>query len=109
MRYTPDGVPVTNFPLAIDMGREKPWWLKVTCWRKLGEAVNEHLDKGSKVLVEGELDMVEWEGNDKNMRTTPELTARTVEFLGGLDKDSSSKGSDVEKEEKSSKKDDFPW
>ena len=30
-------------------------WFRVTCWRKLAEAVNQYLEKGSQVFVEGEL------------------------------------------------------
>jgi len=78
MRYTPEGVPVTNFSVAtketisktLPNGNERScpqgwkesyngrnwevttWW-RVTCWRGLAETVNSYLSKGRQVFVEG--------------------------------------------------------
>ena len=69
-------------------------WFRVTAWRKLAEACNTYLAKGSQVFVEGELkgDAVEgsqnpriWQGNDGEHRASFEVTARTVKFLGRRD------------------------
>jgi single-strand DNA-binding protein len=76
MRYTPDGVPVTNISVATttaiskDRNPECPtgwkesyngknwelttWW-RVTCWRGLAETVNQFVTKGMQVFIEGEL------------------------------------------------------
>jgi len=115
MRYTPDGTPVTNFSVATRqvVSKErvadcpsgwkeslngKNWelttWFRVTCWRKLAEAVNEFVGKGQQVFVEGELkgEAQEggqnpriWIGNDGEHRASYEITARTVKFLGRRD------------------------
>jgi single-strand DNA-binding protein len=112
MRYAPDGTPVTNFSVATRqvVSKErvsacptgwkeslngKNWelttWIRVTCWRKLAEATNEFLQKGSSVFVEGELrgeasdgsqNPRIWQGNDGEHRASYEVTARTVKFLG---------------------------
>ena len=112
MRYTEDGTPVTNFSVATrqvvtkervaacpagwkESLNGKNWelttWFRVTVWRKLAEAVNNFLEKGQQVFVEGELrgDAVEgnqnpriWTGNDGEHRASYEVTARTVKFLG---------------------------
>jgi single-strand DNA-binding protein len=112
MRYTEDGTPVTNFSVATRqvVSKErvascphgwkeslngKNWelttWWRVTCWRKLAEATNEFLEKGSSVYVEGEIrgeassgvqNPRVWAGNDGEHRASYELTARTVKFLG---------------------------
>jgi single-strand DNA-binding protein len=112
MRYTEDGTPVTNFSVATRqvVSKErvascpqgwkeslngKNWelttWWRVTCWRKLAEAANEFLDRGSSVYVEGEVrgeassgnqNPRIWAGNDGEHRASYELTARTVKFLG---------------------------
>ena len=99
MRYTPTGVPVTSFTMAHTRKwtnangeqQEKTTWFRVTVWRKLAEAVNNFLEKGSQVFVEGELrgDAVDgnqnpriWTGNDGEHRASYEVTARTVKFLG---------------------------
>jgi single-strand DNA-binding protein len=64
MRYTPTGVPVTNFSIAVSRSwvgqdgrrQEKTLWFRVTAWRKLAETASQYLTKGSKVLVVGELE-----------------------------------------------------
>ena len=115
MRFTPDGTPVTNFSVATRqvVSKErvaecptgwkeslngKNWelttWIRVTCWRKLAEAVNQYVQRGSQVFVEGELrgeasDGTQnpriWVGNDGEHRASYEVTARTVKFLGRHD------------------------
>jgi len=115
MRYTPDGTPVCNFSVATRQAvskervaacpagwkeslNSKNWelttWFRVTCWRRLAEAVNEFVVKGQQVFVEGELkgEAQEgsqnpriWTGNDGEHRASYEITARTVKFLGRRD------------------------
>ena len=91
MRFTPSGVPVTSFSVAVNRRwtnsngeqREKTTWFRVTAWRKLAEHCNQYLSKGRLVLVEGEVDVSAWLDNAGNPRATLELTARNVRFLGG--------------------------
>jgi len=96
MRYTPEGVPVTSFRVAVNRRwttpegepRERTTWFRVTAWRRLAETCNEFLRKGRLVLVEGELEPDEsgnprtWVGNDGKVRASYEVTARRVLFLG---------------------------
>lgn len=96
LRYTPDGTPVTKFSVAVNRRwttqeggtGEKTTWFRVTAWRKTAENVAQYLTKGSRVLVEGELDPDEnggpriWTGQDGKARASFEMTARTVRFLG---------------------------
>ncbi len=89
MRYTPSGVPVTSFGVAVNRrwtgkdgeAHEKTTWFRVTTWRKLAENCAQYLHKGQSVLVEGEIDASAWTGQDGEPRATLELTARTVRFL----------------------------
>ncbi len=91
MRYTPSGIPVTTFTVAVNRRwknqegemQEKTTWFRVTAWRKLAELCNEYLSKGRTVLVEGEIDASAWVGQDGEPRATLELTAQNVRFLGG--------------------------
>lgn len=90
MRYTPDGIPVTNFSVATTrrwtdaegQPQEKTTWFRVSAWRKLAETCNQFLSKGRLVLVDGDIDASAWIGNDGQARARLELTARTVKFLG---------------------------
>ena len=58
LRFTPAGKQVTSFNVAVDDGfgdNKKTIWLRVSAWDKLAETCNNHLKKGSLVLVEGRL------------------------------------------------------
>lgn len=91
MRYTPSGTAVTSFTVAVNRSwtgqdgerKEKTTWFRVTAWRKLAELCNQYLSKGRLVLVEGDIEASAWTGQDGSPRSTLELTARNVRFLGG--------------------------
>ncbi len=92
MRYTPSGVPVREFSLAVNKrwtnqdgeSQEKTTWFRVVTWRKQAETVAEYLDKGSQVMVTGEMEEVEvFQGRDGNPRANLKVTALNVKFLGG--------------------------
>lgn len=90
MRYTPGGVPVASFSLAVNrkwtdndgQAKEKVTWFRVTCWKKQAEIVSEHLHKGSKVMVKGEIEEARpYTDRDGNARASLEVTAQRVIFL----------------------------
>ncbi len=96
MRYTPQGTPVTTFPVASSRKyntadgtqKEETLWFRVTVWGKQAETVNQYLQKGRQVLVEGALVGDEkggpriWTANDGTARASFEVRAQTVRFLG---------------------------
>ena len=63
MRYIPSGAAVTSFSMATsekwtgqdDQQQERTIWWRISVFGKQGEACNEYLKKGSKVLVEGRM------------------------------------------------------
>ena len=90
MRYTPTGVPVTNFSMAVSRNwvgqygqrQEKTIWFRVTAWRKLAETASQYLTKGSKVLVVGELEApTTYTDRDGQVRVSLDVTASTIRFL----------------------------
>jgi single-strand DNA-binding protein len=92
LRYTPAGVPVASFSLAVNRkwtgpdGRlqEKTTWFRVTAWRKDAENAAQYLHKGSQTLVVGEIETPNvWTDRDGKPRASLELTARTIRFLYG--------------------------
>jgi len=91
MRYTPSGVPVTTFSVAVNrrwtdqqgQQQEHTTWFRVTAWRKLAELCNQYLSKGRLVLVEGDIEANAYLAQDGQPRASLELTARNVRFLGG--------------------------
>ena len=94
MRYTPAGVPVANFSLAVSkvwndqdgVKQEKTIWFRVACWRKQAEIVSQYLHKGSKVMVVGEVEEARaFTDNGGNNRASLEVTAHLIKFLSGRD------------------------
>jgi single-strand DNA-binding protein len=90
MKYTPEGVPVTDFSVATNRKwkgadgelKEKTTWFRVTAWRKLAETCNTFLRKGKLVLVEGEVEASPFLGQDGQPKASLKLTASNVRFLG---------------------------
>lgn len=87
MRYTPQGVAVTRFTLAVDrpvanaQGEREADFIDVVAWRKLAETVANHLHKGRLVAVRGRLHIQSWEGQDGQRRRRAEVVADDVRFL----------------------------
>jgi single-strand DNA-binding protein len=89
LRYTAGGTGVTTLRLAVSRRytvdgetREETLFIDTVVWGKSAEAACEHLAKGAPVLVEGRLISREWEGKDGQKRTTIEVVADRVQFLG---------------------------
>jgi len=95
MRFTPSGQPVTTLSVATNRrynntnGQpvKETTWFRITVWGKQAEACNQHLHKGSRVLVEGRLTPDPetggphiWENNGK-YGASFEVTASAVRFV----------------------------
>lgn len=98
-RFTPGGVPVSSFSLAVNRTwtdsegnrKDKTTWFRVTCWKKQAEIVAQHLTKGSKVMVIGEIEEARpYTDRDGNQRASLEVTAQTIKFLSGKGDDTES-------------------
>lgn len=89
LRYTQNGTPVANFPLATDEGytdkeggrQEKTEWHRIVVWNKQAENVNNYLGKGRLVLVEGSLQTRKWQDQQGQDRYTTEVKAQRVVFM----------------------------
>ena len=89
MRYTPQGIPVTNFRIAVNFFRndangerqKDTEWFRVEAWRQLAELCNQYLTKGRRAFVEGRFRSRQWQGNDGQTRTSNEIVADRVLFL----------------------------
>ncbi len=99
LRYTPNGIAVVNLRIAVNRRfrdrasgelKEETCFITVTAWDKQAEACNQYLKKGSPIFVEGTLQSRSWETQDKQKRSTIEVRAERVQFLGSS-KDSSAK------------------
>ena len=83
MRYSQNGTPITNFTIAVNRRRrgtdgnfvDETDWFRVTLFRNLAETSAEWLKKGSKVLVEGQLQIRTYTGQDGIERTSVDVLA----------------------------------
>ena len=86
VRYTPQGVPVANFTLAVDRpftnqsGQKDADFIDCLAWRKLGETVGNNLNKGRLVAVEGRLQIRSYD-KDGSKRRVSEVICDNVRFL----------------------------
>ena len=91
IRYTQQGVGVTNFNIAtsenwVDKAgqkQERTEWHRIVVWGKMAETCSQYLSKGRQVFVEGRLQTRQWEDKDGGKRYTTEVVAGTVQFLDG--------------------------
>lgn len=90
LRFTPSGAAVASLGLAVNRRytngsgepKEEVAFLTVVVWQKQAEAVAQYLKKGSPALVEGRLQTRTWETKDGEKRSTVEIVAERVQFLG---------------------------
>ena len=89
LRYTPQGTAVCDLRLAINRiytvngeRREDTVFVDVVVWDKTAENCEQFLHKGSPILVEGRLQMDEWQGKDGQKRSKLRIRADRLQFLG---------------------------
>ena len=91
MRYTPGNVAVCNFTVATNdrwkdksgQMQERTEWHRIVVWGRQAEIAKEYLAKGRSVYIEGSLQTREWTDKEGGKRTTTEVRAERVQFLGG--------------------------
>lgn len=57
------------------------FFIDLVAFNGLAKVCHQYLAKGSRILVDGQLDVQEWTGQDGVKRWTPKLIADQVEFL----------------------------
>lgn len=80
-RFTSSGKQVVDFRMAVSGRKDETLWLSVIAWEKTAEMVEKYLKKGSRVLVEGRLQIREYTDKKDVKRFATELVAERVLFL----------------------------
>ncbi|OAB48492.1 single-stranded DNA-binding protein [Paenibacillus antarcticus] len=99
LKYTPSGVAVTQFTLAVDRpftkaGEEKEAdFIPIVTWRQLAETCANYLKKGRLTAVEGRIQVRNYENNEGKRVYVTEVIADNVRFLESSKKDNSSDSS----------------
>ena len=91
LKTAPSGSKVADLGLAVSESwrdkttgenREVVCFVDVTVWNRLAELCQQYLKKGSPILVEGRLQMDEWNNQQGEKRSKLRVRADTVKFLG---------------------------
>ena len=91
LRYTPSGVAVASFSLAVDrnfknaQGEREVDFINIVVWRQLGENCANYLSKGKLAAVDGRLQIRSYDAKDGTKRTVAEVIAEDVRFLSPRD------------------------
>ena len=86
-KFTPSGVQVANFRIAVDRpftkagGEKETDFIDIVAWRQAAEFVTTYLGKGRLVLVDGRLQVRKWQTQDGQKRQSVEVVADTVKAL----------------------------
>src|SRR6478672_406848 len=91
LRYTPGGAAVATLNLATTetwndkegQRQEKTEWHRVILWGKQAETLNQYLQKGKQIYIEGRLQTRQWDDKDGNKRYTTEVRGDRVVLLSG--------------------------
>ena len=86
MVFTPNGVAVANFRIAVTARvRDGEAWrdgetsfFRVNAWRKLAEHVTDSLSKGDRAIVVGRLKSRSWETAEGEQRSVVEIDADEI-------------------------------
>lgn len=87
LRYTPTGVAVTQFTLAVDrpfsnnQNEREADFIPVVTWRQLAETCANYLRKGRLAAVEGRIQVRNYENNEGKKVYVTEVIADNVRFL----------------------------
>jgi len=87
LRYTPAGVAVTQFTIAVDRpfsnqgGEREADFIPVVTWRQLAETCANYLRKGRLTAVEGRIQVRNYDNNEGKRVYVTEVIADNVRFL----------------------------
>lgn len=83
LRQTANGISVTSFTLANDIGygdKKKTAFIDCVAWRKTAELICKWCQKGNMVIVQGSIQTRTYTGKDGNKRKAFEIVADQVHF-----------------------------
>jgi single-strand DNA-binding protein len=93
VRYTPGGTAVTDIGLAVNrtwfdkttqQKREDVTFVDVTLWGRQAEVAGEYLSKGRGVLIEGRLQLDQWDDKETGQkRSKLKVVCENMTMVGG--------------------------
>ena len=90
IRYTQSGKNVATFTLAVDrgLGKDAPDnapkadFIPIVAWNKLADVAGNYLGKGRQVLIEGHMQVRNYEAQDGSKRYVTEVITEKLELIG---------------------------
>lgn len=99
LRHTQTGTPVASFTLAVDRdfkdkqtGEKATDFIDIVAWRQTAEFVSRFFTKGRMAVVEGRLQIRDWNDKEGNKRRSAEVVADNV-YFGDSKRDGEGAGS----------------
>jgi single-strand DNA-binding protein len=89
LRYTPSGVAVARFRIAVDrpftsaQGEKQADFINIVAWRQSAQFAADYLRKGALVGIDGRLQIRNYTTQDGQKRTATEVVADQVRGIGG--------------------------
>jgi single-strand DNA-binding protein len=99
LRYTPNGVAVTNFTLAVErnfknaQGEKETDFFTCVVYRQLAELCANYLAKGKLASVDGRIQIRTYNDKDSQKRWVTEIIGENVQFLSPKESGDGSTGS----------------
>lgn len=87
LKYTPSGVAVTSFRIAVDRrfksetGEKQADFIDIVAWKQSAEFAANYLTKGRLVAVQGRIQTRSWVQQDGQKRFKTEVVAESVQGL----------------------------
>lgn len=90
LRYTPNNTPVTKIGLAVNRRwrnqqtgeqQEETTFVDCTAFGRTAEVLNEYLQKGRPLFIEGRLRLDQWQDKDGNNRSKLEVIIENFQFI----------------------------
>ena len=83
--YSPKGTENAKFSVASRRRNGETMWVNVECWDKVAEIARFNVSKGTRVFVEGPLDIRTWQDKDGSFKTWVKVVAETIYVLGRME------------------------
>ncbi len=86
LRYTPTGLPVASFRLAVNRqknkaGEQQADFINIVAWQQQAEFAANYLNKGRLVAIDGRLQIRQWTTQDGQRRSSAEVVCERLHAL----------------------------
>ena len=90
LSYLPSNTPVVEFGLAVNRKwksqngemKDETCFVELRAYGKPAETLNQYMNKGKPIMVEGRLKYDQWEGKDGQKRSKLYVIVENFQFLG---------------------------